>query len=123
MFNLDDFISKSTKHSIILPLKNAEITYYPNFFSESKAAYYFQKFLRETPWQQDDIKVFGKIYPQPRLTALYGIEGKSYSYSGIRMFPKPFTPDLFSLLAQIEKAGQEKFNAILLKISSKALRY
>lgn len=116
MFNLDKIISVSTGHSIKLPLKNAEITYYPNFFSESKAAYYFQKFLKETPWQQDDIKVFGKIYPQPRLTALYGTEGRSYTYSGITMNPKPFTSDLFSILAHIEKAGQEKFNAVLLNL-------
>ena len=116
MFNLDDFISKSTKHCIILPLKNAEITYYPNFFSENKADYYFQKLLKETPWQQDDIKVFGKIYPQPRLTALYGTEGRSYTYSGITMYPNPFTPDLFSILAQIETEIQEKFNAVLINL-------
>lgn len=116
MFNFDENISKSTAHSIKLPLKNAEITYYPNFFLEKKANHYFQKLLTETPWQQDDIKVFGKMYQQPRLTALYGTKGKSYSYSGITMHPKQFTKDLFSIRDKIETVVKEEFNTVLLNL-------
>jgi alkylated DNA repair dioxygenase AlkB len=116
MYNLDEFVSKNIEHSKKLPLKNAEINYYPNFISDKKANHFFQKLLKETPWQQDDIKVFGKIYPQPRLTALYGTEGKSYTYSGITMYPKKFTKDLFSIQEEIETVIQEKFNTVLLNL-------
>jgi hypothetical protein len=47
----------------------------------------FAQLTLDIPWQQDDIRVFGKIHPQPRLTALFGNEGKPYSYSNITMQP------------------------------------
>lgn len=85
-----------------LKLPDSEITYFPNFFSKDKADTYFEHFKREVHWQQDDIKVFGKIYPQPRLTALYGNNGKAYSYSNITMQPQDFTDVLLEIKRKIE---------------------
>jgi alkylated DNA repair dioxygenase AlkB len=65
---------------ILLNLPDAEIVYYPNFFDKRDADGIFEQLLNEIPWQQDDIKVFGKTHPQPRLTALFGNDGKPYSY-------------------------------------------
>ena len=70
----------------------------------------------ETNWQQDDIRVFGKVYQQPRLTALYGEAGKPYSYSGITMQPTPFTPLLLAIKKQVELASQAHFSTVLLNL-------
>ena len=73
-------------------LPDSDITYYPKCFSEEKSQIFYEKLLAETPWQQDDITVFGKTYPQPRLTALYANNKNSYTYSNITMQPHIFSP-------------------------------
>ncbi|MBX2827120.1 MAG: alpha-ketoglutarate-dependent dioxygenase AlkB [Flavobacteriaceae bacterium] len=99
-----------------IPLPNATLNYYPSFFTSEEADFLYEKLYQETPWQQDDIKVFGKIYPQPRLTALYGSEEKTYSYSGITMFPKLFTSTLLKIKNQVEERTNERFNTVLLNL-------
>jgi alkylated DNA repair dioxygenase AlkB len=66
------------------------------------------------PWQQDDIRVFGKVHPQPRLTALFGNQGRSYSYSNIKMEPHPWNPLLQQIKSQIESVSDAKFTTVLL---------
>ena len=82
------------KNLYFLNLPDAEFIYYPNFFSKEKADLFYETLLKETPWQQDEITIFGKKMLQPRLTALYGNEGKSYGYSNIVMHPHPFNSTL-----------------------------
>lgn len=104
------------QNQIQFNLPNAAISYYPNFFSQQESNWYFEKLLKETPWQQDDIKVFGKTHPQPRLTALYGTNGKSYSYSHITMHPHLFTPELLEIKQAVEMVTQTQFTTCLLNL-------
>lgn len=110
------FSSEENQKALPLPLPDADITYYPQFLEITYASEVFQKLMKETAWQQDDIKIFGKIYKQPRLTALYGDDGKSYSYSNITMYPNPMTPLLKEIKAQIELVTQTTFNTVLLNL-------
>jgi len=96
-------------------LQDANLVYDSAFFSIQEASAYFEILKEETHWQQDDIKLFGKTHKQPRLTALYG-EGKSYSYSGITMFPHPFTSVLKEIKKKVEEFSKEKFNTVLLNL-------
>ena len=104
----------SEKISFELP--NAEIEYYPNFFDAEKSIFIFEKLLNEIPWQQDDITVFGKTHPQPRLTALFGNEGKPYSYSNIVMQPHHWNPLLMYIKTEIEEICNENFTTVLLNL-------
>ncbi len=97
-------------------LPNSDIRYYPNFIESTQANDYYDNLKKKIPWQQDDIKVFGKTYPQPRLTALFGNNGKSYSYSNITMNPKPFTTELKELKKAIEAVAKVKFTTCLLNL-------
>ncbi|PIF00477.1 MAG: alpha-ketoglutarate-dependent dioxygenase AlkB [Maribacter sp.] len=97
-----------------LNLIDGDITYYPQFIDSQRATILFDHFKNTVPWQQDDIKIFGKVYPQPRLTALYGSEGKEYSYSNIVMRPKPFTEKLWETNTLLKELTQIDFNACLL---------
>lgn len=101
---------------VTFDLPNAEIEYYPNFFDSDKSKMLFEKLHTEIPWQQDDIKVFGKIHPQPRLTALFGNEGKPYSYSNIVMQPHPWNPLLMFIKNEIEEVCPENFTTVLLNL-------
>ena len=97
-------------------LEDADVFYKTDFYTSEKAWEYFEILLKETDWQEDEITVFGKTYPQPRLTALFGDSDKSYSYSNIKMFPKPFTKLLQTIKEDIEKFSGEKFNTVLLNL-------
>lgn len=99
-----------------LQLPNAELIYYPEYFGTEEANQYYNELLLQTNWQQDDIKVFGKTYQQPRLTALYGDSGKPYSYSNITMYPKIFTPLLEKIKTKIQQVSEHSFNTVLLNL-------
>jgi alkylated DNA repair dioxygenase AlkB len=99
---------------IFFNLPDAEIIYYPNFLSQEKANALFEELLENTPWQQDEITVYGKKYLQPRLTALYGTEGKAYSYSNIVMQPHHWTLALQKIKSLIENISEANFTTVLL---------
>ncbi|TLF43132.1 alpha-ketoglutarate-dependent dioxygenase AlkB family protein [Maribacter aurantiacus] len=104
------------KENSQLDLPDCDIRYYPNFIPSKIADTYFKKLRSETPWQQDDIKVFGKFYAQPRLTALYGNNGRPYSYSNITMKPHRFSKVLLEIKSEIEKYVSPEFTTCLLNL-------
>jgi alkylated DNA repair dioxygenase AlkB len=116
MSDLNLFASEKNSAPYNLSLPNADIIYFSDFYSSEEASALFEILLKEIDWQQDNIKVFGKIYKQPRLTALYGDDGASYSYSGITMFPKPFNAALKRVKSKIEEVSEVKFNTVLLNL-------
>lgn len=99
---------------IALDLPDADIVYYPSFFDGATSDALYQELLHGIPWQQDVIKVFGKNHNQPRLTALFGNDGKPYSYSNITMQPHPWTLLLQKLKYQIESVVPVSFTSVLL---------
>ena len=97
-------------------LPNGELHYYPAFLNAQEADHLYNELYNNTPWQEDKITVFGKIYDQPRLTALYGIDPSPYSYSNITMQPHPMTNTLLRLIEQIKLFDDNEFNAVLLNL-------
>ena len=85
----------------------------PDFMARKDADTLFEELIDTIPWRSDKITVFGKTYDQPRLTAWFGEEGKSYSYSGITMEPVAFPGLLMDLKTKIEIATDTKFNSCL----------
>ncbi len=110
--NQASLFSDQTPQNLNLP--DATIIYYPNFIPIIEANQIFETLQKETPWQQDDIKVFGKVYAQPRLTALYGTNQKSYKYSNIEMIPHALTPTLINLKKRVDQTCQTDFTTMLL---------
>lgn len=99
---------------ITLNLPDAVFEYYPNFFNTEKADELFKKLIEETHWQQDNITIFGKTHLQPRLTALYGNEGKPYSYSNIVMHPHQWNSLLTFIKEKIEETCNHSFTTVLI---------
>lgn len=95
-------------------LPNAELIYIDNFYDTAIADHYFDVLKKNVNWQQDDIKIFGKTYKQPRLTALYANNSKPYSYSNITMQPTLFTTELQQIKLNIEQEVAHKFTSVLL---------
>lgn len=101
---------------IKLDLPDSDITYFPNFIDSNSADNYLEQLKITVAWQQDDIKIFGKTYVQPRLTALYGNNGKPYSYSNITMQPNEFTRELLEIKKKIETKTKANFTTCLLNL-------
>lgn len=101
---------------IAFDVPNATIEYHPNAFDSEKAQLLFEKLYAEIPWQHDTITVYGKNHLQPRLTALFGNEGKPYSYSNITMQPNPWNALLMFIKNEVEEICQEQFTTVLLNL-------
>ena len=99
---------------VVLDLPDAEIIYYPQFFDLEQSDLIYTELLQDIAWQQDNITIFGKTHPQPRLTALYGNEGKPYSYSNIKMQPHPWNSLLQKIKYYIEETTGWQFTTVLL---------
>jgi alkylated DNA repair dioxygenase AlkB len=99
---------------IVFNLPDAEIIYFPAFLSKEEADSLFLELLENIPWQQDEIMVYGKKHLQPRLTALYGNEGKPYSYSNITMKPHYWTLTLQKIKSLVENVSCTNFTTVLL---------
>jgi alkylated DNA repair dioxygenase AlkB len=65
-------------------------------------------------WNQDQIKIFGKLVSIPRLSAYYGDIGKVYKYSGLTLQPKLWNKELLLIKNKIENISQTTFNSVLM---------
>jgi alkylated DNA repair dioxygenase AlkB len=97
-----------------LPLANAEVHYLRRLPLSSGDGTVLAELIRDTPWRQEQVKIWGKSHPQPRLVAWYGDEGKSYTYSGISLSPLPWTPLLMDVRRSVEAVTAARFNSVLL---------
>lgn len=69
-----------------------------------------QTLLESIPLQQRQIKMFGKVYDEPRLTAWFG---SSYSYSGITLAPSRIPEMMASLMSATANQASFEFNSVL----------
>ncbi len=90
-----------------------DIQFIPGFFSPSESTTYMNTLMREIPWQQKKIMIFGKPVLEPRLTAWIGDPDAAYTYSGVRLTPLPWVSPLLEIKKRIEKNTGEKFNSVL----------
>ena len=97
-------------------LPDATIKYYPNFLNTKEADLYLEQLTKETPWRNDPINVFGKTYPQPRMTSLHGHTTDSYGYSGIVMQPNPMRKPLLDIEQKLQAFTKETFTTVLLNL-------
>ena len=83
-----------------------QLLYHPDFFERS----YFDQLKNELPWQQNEIRVFGKLHQEPRLTCWFG---PSYKYSSVQWNEAPIPNELTPLTERIASISNFTFNAVL----------
>lgn len=97
-----------------LDMPDADVHFYPHFFEEPEAVRLLAELTQNTPWRQDQIRLFGRWVDQPRLTAWHGDPGCSYTYSGMTMQPLAWTDELLAIKERIEPVAGVVFNSVLL---------
>ncbi len=88
--------------------EDGKLLYFPQFLNGD---YWFEQLQNNIPWQQNEIKIFGKIHPEPRLTAWFG---PPYKYSSISWPAAPIPGLLQEIMQKIQQLDTFPFNAVLL---------
>jgi alkylated DNA repair dioxygenase AlkB len=96
------------------PMPQAEVWYYPQFFTPKESDEYFADLLENVAWSHDDITIFGKKMKIPRLQAWYGDTDKTYMYSGILLQPNAWTDTLLAIKKRIEEATETIYTSVLI---------
>lgn len=91
----------------------SDFQYIEKCLEKERAFSLLQKFRAELSWQQQEIRLFGRKIPQPRLSCWYGDQDADYAYSGLRLQPLPWHPDLLVLRHLLQETLQYPFNSVL----------
>ncbi len=111
-FSFFDDDSEQTSQQV-MPLPDADVVYIPGWLTEEEATSFYHELASSLSWSQDTIKLFGKPVKIPRLQAWYGDMTTEYTYSGLTMVPKAWTPALQTLREQCESTAGVAFNSVL----------
>jgi alkylated DNA repair dioxygenase AlkB len=93
-----------------------EAYYFSAFLDADQAQKEFELLLKHIHWRQERVRVFGKLWPQPRLVAWHGDPSASYRYSGLQLDPSPWTTDLARIRQKVESHCGQSFNSVLLNL-------
>lgn len=99
-----------------LEMPDADVVFYQDFFDATASTQLYEALASfdNIVWEQQSIVIAGQKIPFPRLTAWYGDEGNVYSYSGVTVYPHPWTPLLLGIKERVEDAAIHAFNSVLL---------
>jgi len=111
-----NLFGEKNNDSELIKVQNGEYIFLPSFFDSSVANDYLQKLRNKIKWEQEEMKIYGKIVKFPRLTAWYGDNDKPYSFSGITLNPKLWTSELIEIKRKIETKCTAAFNSVLLNL-------
>jgi alkylated DNA repair dioxygenase AlkB len=109
-----DYLFRTQLTLARIPIEDAEIYYLRELPLAQTAEALMNQLIDEVPWRAESIVVWGKTFPQPRLTAWYGDNGASYTYSGIHLDPLPWTNTLMDIKNRVERIAGTDFNSVLL---------
>ncbi len=99
-----------------IDLNNGSLIYFPIFFDENEANFYFNELSTNIDFKQNEVTIFGKVYLTPRLESFHSLENRFYTYSGNKLPSKPFNSTLEKLLEKVEKATNSTFNCVLINL-------
>ena len=94
----------------MLQLPNAQLSFQSDFLSKEESKELYQYLILAIPWENQQITIFGKTLPCPRLEAFFAADGLTYGYSGNRLTTNTFTPVLAALKKRVEEKAGTDFN-------------
>jgi alkylated DNA repair dioxygenase AlkB len=97
----------------ILPC-DGEAFYQTNFLTDKHSNKLFEHLLSKVDWQLNKVKVFGKVYDQPRLTCFMGEDNLSYKYSNLLLESTPWLPMVLELKDHLQVSTKALYNCVLL---------
>ena len=105
---------RDTPNRQTFALGDSEIQYVANAFTARDTHRLFQSLLGDIPWRTATLTIAGQKRPLPRLQCWMADQGRSYSYSGLKLTPHPWNPDVLRVKARLEQLCEHSFNSVLL---------
>jgi alkylated DNA repair dioxygenase AlkB len=102
--------------AVVLDLPDGECRYWPRAFDGGGARQLFEALRRGIPWQREEIVMFGRRVPVPRLVSWHGDPEARYAYSGTVHEPLPWTPELLAIRERVTELTGAVYNAVLLNL-------
>jgi alkylated DNA repair dioxygenase AlkB len=84
--------------------------------SPEEAPMLFDDLLATSPWQPDEVVLFGRKRILSRKVAWMGDAGFTYSYSGTSKTASPLTPALLLIKKRVEQQCAHRFNSCLMNL-------
>ncbi len=97
-----------------LDLPDADLSLLPDWQPAAVADTWLAQLLEQTPWEQPQVRLYGRLHPVPRLVAWYGDPEARYRYSGLVHQPLPWTPLLEQIRDRVAAAVGQPLNGCLL---------
>lgn len=91
----------------------AALRYWPRLLDGPEADRLLDRLLAELDWRQHEVRIAGRRFPSPRLSAWYGDPGTTYRYSGLALTAAGWPPVLAPVRAAVEDAARTRFNSVL----------
>ena len=92
------------------------VHYFPTIFSSETCSSLVTTLYASLEWRVDQLYMFGKLVTTKRKVAWVADEGLSYTYSGVKKDPQPWTPELLLIKNKLEDIAKWTFNSCLLNL-------
>ena len=99
----------------ILPFDGSAVLH-RRVFGEEFSRKAFERLRAETPWEQPEIVMFGKKYPQAGKSTWHTNTGVNYVYSRIERVAHPMTDLLDEFRLKCESVAGASFNSVLVNL-------
>lgn len=96
--------------------KDGRVEYFPAIFEPDRCTELFHTLMQSLEWRLDQFYMFGKLITTKRKVAWIGDAGCSYTYSGMKKEPQPWTPELLLIKQKLEAISHWEFNSCLLNL-------
>ncbi len=111
-----DQSSLFTERDRSLLQRDGLVEYAPSLFDRIESGDLFKELLATTPWQHDEVMLFGQKRVLSRKVAWHGDGDFSYSYSGTSKAAAPWSQALLLIKERVEQQCGYQFNSCLLNL-------
>ncbi len=98
------------------PLPPPRLRHLRGWVGDPQADDWLEQLLRDVPWKQEHIRVYGRRHAMPRLTCWMADPGAGYRYSGLENVIEPWTPLADAIRRRIGATAGRPFNSLLLNL-------
>lgn len=95
-------------------LGESELLEYQRVFSPNQADGLMHRLMTEIPWQQEHLRIAGKLRAVPRLQCWMGDRSSHYGYSGVRLTPCPWNETVSCIHERVSELSGFGFNSVLI---------
>ena len=110
LFDGDEPTGEAIKHSI----DDALLLEYPQILDSAEATQMFETLIANIPWQQEHLRIAGKLCAIPRLQCWMGDRTSEYGYSGVRLTPCPWHETVKVIHDRVADLSGTTFNSVLI---------